>query len=71
MIQVSTVVDTSKEVEKQTNKFFKENKDRIKYVDIKYISLSSGYYSVMIIYELLENDTNTLKLWYHSNQPKI
>lgn len=62
MIQISTCVDTLREIEKQTNKFFQDNKGKIKYVDIKFVSVGSSYYSAMIIYDLIEEDSNTLKL---------
>jgi hypothetical protein len=63
MIQVSIAVDNSqKEIEKQINNFFKINKDNVKYVDIKYVIRDSGYTYAMIIYDTIEEDSNTLKL---------
>ena len=57
MIQIAICVDNdSHEIEKQTNQFFKDNKDRVKYVDIKYIARDNGLQYAMIIYELIESD---------------
>jgi hypothetical protein len=63
MIQIAICIDDSaKEVERQTNAFFNTNKDRIKYVDIKYHVRENGNHYAMIIYDLIEEDSNTLKL---------
>ena len=63
MIQISIAVDNSQtEIEKQINNFFKDNKDRVKYVDIKYVIRESGYTYAMIIYDLIEDNENPIKL---------
>jgi len=63
MIQVSIAVDDSQaQIEKEINTFFKDNKDRVKYVDIKYVIRESGYTYAMIIYDTIEENSNTLKL---------
>jgi hypothetical protein len=63
MIQVSICVTKDQaEVEKQINNFFKINKDKVKYVDIKYIVHDDGYTYAMIVYDTIEEDKNTLKL---------
>ena len=63
MIQVSIAVDDSQAlIEKQINSFFKDNKDKVKYVDIKYVIRESGYTYAMIIYDLIEDNENPIKL---------
>jgi len=63
MIQVSIAVDDSQaQIEKEINTFFKDNKDRVKYVDIKYVIRDNGYTYAMIIYDTIEENSNTLKL---------
>ena len=63
MIQVSIAVDDSQAlIEKQINAFFKDNKDKVKYVDIKYVIRENGYTYAMIIYDLIEDNENPIKL---------
>ena len=59
MTQVTIVVDNSQaEVEKQINRFFKDYKKIIEYVDIKYVVSPGGFTYAMIIYDLIEKDEN-------------
>jgi len=63
MIQVSIAVDDSQAlIEKQINTFFKDSKDKVKYVDIKYVIRENGYTYAMIIYDLIEDNENPIKL---------
>lgn len=62
MTQVTIAVDSSQtQIEKRINNFFKVNKDKVKYVDIKYV-MASGYTYAMIIYDLIETTETKLEI---------